>query len=174
MHYAAPTRFERTGADSYIERLAPSISSDQPPYNMYNLTMLVQPPSQVSPGTPFDPPLVVRVDLVSEPSLLFVFLTIWAEDGTTSLPPSLLVGSTAQSINRHEPTIEDGRFGYASFPDIAIHQPGRYRIRAQLFRMNVVTSLGENTSGERGYLLGCISSHVIQVSPSANSGPSCK
>ena len=129
--------------------------------------MLVQPPCQIHSGSLFYPPLTVRVDLISEPSLLFVFLTIWAEDGTTSLPPNLLVGSTAQSINRSESAIEDGGFGFASFPDIAIHEPGRYRIRAQLFRMNLVTSLGESTSDERGYPLGCIASHVVQVIPGA-------
>lgn len=143
---------------------------DQPPYDLYNMTILVQPPCQIHSGSIFYPAPTIRVDLISEPSLLFVFLTIWAEDGTTSLPPNLLVGSTAQSINRPESVIDYGGFGFASFPDIAIREPGRYRIRAQLFRMNVVTSLGENTSAERGYPLGCIASHVVQVLPGAIAG----
>ena len=151
----------------------------------YSLTILVQPPNQARPGRRFYQPIIVRVEqrsgqnprgtCVSEPSLLWAWISlVAADDETVILGPSLLQGNPVDSLQGLEASVENGVTewsdrvaGYASFSNIAIREPGRYRIRISLVHMNVIANLSE-TALEGGVNLQNTMSRMIRVDSSAS------
>ena len=168
------------------EDLMPSTTNQgRQPIDPYNLTILVQPPNQVRPSRQLYPPIVVRVEqqarqgpggfYVGEPSLLWAWVSVVAEgDETAILDPDLLQGTPVDSIQGLAASVENGNtewsdrvIGYASFSDIAIREPGRYKIMISLIRMNVNADLNES-GWEGGVNLQRILSRVIRVDRDAN------
>ena len=145
----------------------------------YSMNVLIEPPEQVRPGHILDPPIVVRLDqtidqhLTGRPpedySLLWALLSVVTEDGSTMLAPprtDLLTGTRVDSVHALTPVQEDREIGFMSFPDLAIREAGRYRIRISLVRMNPVGGANSNTN-PGGVNVQNTSSRVIHVDHNA-------
>ena len=141
------------------------------------MNVLIEPPEYVRPGDILDPPLVIRLDQtvdqhlagrpVEDYSLLWAVLSVVTEDGRTMLAPpraDLLTGTRVDSVHALTPLQEEREIGFMAFPDLAIRDPGRYRIMVSLVRMN---PLGTATVGPAGINVQNTSSRVIVVDPNA-------
>ncbi|MCJ1240750.1 hypothetical protein MMC14_008754 [Varicellaria rhodocarpa] len=159
---------------------------------MFNLTILIQPPRQIQPGSFFDVPIVVRIgqrlqegpfqESINNDSL-YAILSVVTEDGMTMLSPpraDLLLGSTANSvhsadqiINQHDSPISSSHFltptsreqeaGITFFPNVGIRDAGHFRIRISLMRLNTSgTSSADMFGGDFGNLQS-ITSQIIEV-----------
>jgi hypothetical protein len=111
------------------------------------LRLAIQPPQQVSPGVPLFPPLAAR--LSSETSIFSELSQTWAvatlihysgevlhgqlggrvADSAHPLPE----GGDAASSSTSSSSDRDRAYFY--FPDLVIHEPGRYRVRVSLMQM---------------------------------------
>ncbi|KAL8774277.1 MAG: hypothetical protein Q9209_001028 [Squamulea sp. 1 TL-2023] len=109
--------------------------------------IIVQPPHEARPGDTLTPPITVSVRNVAshtEEALgtgansCWAFISVVSEDGLIALaPPSttLLSGTLADSV--HESCLTDAErdVGHLSFQNLAINQPGRFRLRVSLLQM---------------------------------------
>lgn len=114
--------------------------------------VIIEPPQQVRPGRILNPPIVVRLDKteaedesVTDPSLLFAFISITSEDGSTSLAPprdDLIAGNLSDSVHTLDSDSEsdEEEVGFLSFPNLRIQDPGNYRLRVSLMKMEVTDS----------------------------------
>ena len=138
------------------------------------MNVIVEPPPQVRPGQVLSPPVVIRLERAEteendiNPSLLFAFVSITSEDGSTSLAPprnDLIAGNLSDSVHTLDSDTEsdDEEVGFLSFPDLRIQDPGSYRLRVSLMRMDVTS-----TEGPRGAMnLQSTLSRVIHVDDEA-------
>ena len=135
------------------------------------MNVIVEPPPQVRPGATLNPPIIVRLartdvedEAVGDTSQLFAFVSVTSEDGSTSLaPPSsdLVSGNLSDSVHTLESDSEfdDEEAGFLSFPDIQIQNPGNYRLRVSLMKLDA-----GGGSGSRGAInLQSTLSRVIRV-----------
>jgi hypothetical protein len=109
------------------------------------LRLAVQPPPHANPGVPLYPPLVAR--LSSERSIYAELSQIWAAvtliHYSGDVSHDQLGGSVADSAHplpEGGPGTNDARGerdrAYFYFPGLVINEPGRYRIRVSLMRMD--------------------------------------
>ncbi len=156
------------------ERLRGALS----PYQMHIIT---EPPIQVRPGNILIPP--VRVALRTQEtheyggagaidlSSYWASVSLISADGLVALaPPSttLLSGSLVDSIREPGPAEGDSDIGYVLFQNLAINQPGDFRLRISLLRMPSGISDAETTGGgllpSSGVLnTGSVTTRVIHV-----------
>ena len=164
---------------------------------LFNLMILVQPPSQIQPGIFFDVPIVVRIgqrlhegpiqESVNNHSL-YAILSVVTEDGMTMLSPpraDLLLGATANSVHSADqildygdsptgtshfltPTSREREVGITFFPNVGIRDGGRFRIRVSLMRLNTSESSSASTMGGDFGNLQSITSQLIQVDDDAD------
>ncbi|MCJ1481717.1 hypothetical protein MMC06_001876 [Schaereria dolodes] len=118
--------------------------------DLYNMCVLVEPPSTVRPGEVINP-IVLRVDKrdnqrhdpqdSSHPAVLWALLSVLSEDGITSLAPpaqsEFVRGRMVSSIYPLSPDDLAQGAGYIVFANTAILQPGRYLLRVSLMGMQV-------------------------------------
>lgn len=111
------------------------------------MNVIVQPPSEIRPGSLLHPPIVVRLEGHRAQNVNVNDANIWAlasvvsADGLVALAPpqtNLLSGTLVDSI--HTASVDEERrgMGYMTFPNLAINQAGNYRIRVSLVRMPTV------------------------------------
>jgi len=113
------------------------------------LGLAVQPPPQARPGVVLYPPLAAR--LSSDTSIFQQLSHIWAvatllhysgevlddqlggkvADSAHPLPESVHTSSSSASSTSSQ---KDRAYFY--FPDLVIHEPGRYRVRVSLMQMD--------------------------------------
>ena len=119
----------------------------------------MEPPAQARPGSILDPPMIIRLrkmptqagqESAEDPSLLFAFMSLTAEDGSTSLAPprnDLLTGTLSDSIHSLQQDLypDDTELGFASFPEVVINDPGSYRLKISIMKMD--TSAGSRFQG---------------------------
>ena len=125
----------------------------EPPSDQYTMNIVVEPSNQVRPGHVLSPPLVLSLEYGSnetnegrvpdDHTLLWAVVSIAAEDSTTPIAPpqpNLLSGTPVDSVHPLRPGIPGREVGYVSFTDLAIREPGRYRLQVSLIRMNAIGS----------------------------------
>lgn len=153
----------------------------QPTDDLFDMEIVVQPPSRVRPGRLLYPPVVLRVrqlevlGLSSQPlnnsSVLWVLVSLVSADESTVLAPpdpGLIIGNPVDSIHPLIPALESRDLGFASFPNIAIRDPGEYRIRVSLIRMTLSDASG-SAAQESGANLLNILSRIIRVEDNVRS-----
>lgn len=145
----------------------------------FNMRIVVEPPNQARPGHVLCPPLVMSLEIRTDressglrpidPTLLWALVSIVSEDDATCLAPprsDLLIGTPVDSVHPLTPHGHEREIGYVAFPNLAIREPGRYRLRVSLFRMNAIGG-PDAASFEGGINLQSLSSRVIDVAPTA-------
>jgi hypothetical protein len=150
----------------------PSMYSDK---NLQPMNFMLDPPTRVRPGAIFNPPVVIRIDRPTcnktalDPSLLWAFVSITDEAGKISLAPprnDLIIGNLSDSVHVLDSDAEsedEDEFGYLSFPDIAIRDPGNYRLKISLMELDVQGGRGAKNKGT-------LESDVIRVECAAKPG----
>ena len=135
----------------------------------------MQPPRRVRPGARLEPPVVVRLDARAHAAAqaapraerLFAVLSVTDEAGSATLAPpraDLVRGNVAGSLQVLEGGAGEasaggggsagsgggGRreVGFLSFPDVAVREPGRYRLRVSLLAFSAPGAPGGG--GSRG------------------------
>ena len=108
------------------------------------LGLAVQPPTQAKSNAVLYPPIVAR--LSSETSIFDELSQIWAVVSLTSVSGEILrdklggkVADSAHPISETLPNSSEGDMrdrAYFYFPDLVIHEPGRYRVRVTLIKMS--------------------------------------
>ena len=143
------------------------------------MDVIVEPPPQVRPGTTLTPPIIIRLaktdvedEVERDTSRLFAFVSVTSEDGSTSLaPPSsdLVSGNLSDSVHTLESDSEsdDEEVGFLSFPDIKIQNPGNYRLRVSLMRIDA----GGSSEPRGAMSLQSTLSRVIRVDNEAEESP---
>ena len=139
------------------------------------MIVVVGPPQQVRPGAILNPPLVIRLDRGDtsdgnrvDTSRLFGLVSVTSADGSTSLAPprnDLVAGRLTNSIRTLNDSEDSGQedFGYLTYSDIRIQDPGRYRLRVSLMRFD-----GGDAPGTGGAMnIQSTLSDVIRVDNSA-------
>ena len=164
-------------------QLAPSGSGrhSQPAEDLFDMDIVVQPPSRVRPGRLLYPPVVLRVrqqetvGFSSQPlinsSVLWALVSLVSADENMVLAPpdpGLIIGNPVDSIHPLMPALEIRDLGFASFPGIAIRDPGEYRIRVSLIRMTLSDAFG-SPAQESGANLLNILSRIIRVEDNVRS-----
>ncbi|MCJ1290521.1 hypothetical protein MMC34_002060 [Xylographa carneopallida] len=147
--------------------------------NPYIMRIVIEPPQQARPGEVLTPPLVMSLEnqsgpispeqLPVDPTLLWAVVSVVSEDDMTPVAPprtDLLRGTIADSVHPLTPPDHEGQIGFVAFPNLIIREPGRYRLRVSLIRMNAI---GETStpSYEGGTAVQSMSSRVINVAPTA-------
>jgi hypothetical protein len=115
------------------------------------LTILVEPPGQTRPGLLLNPPLVMRLERGSDPNggqpmpvdpaLFWAVVSVVPADSDNPLSATqvgILTGTPVDSVHPLNPDATGRDIGYMSFTDLAIREPGRYRLRINLIQMNAV------------------------------------
>ena len=177
--------------------LTPLADSGVQSNRLFNLAILVQPPSQIQPGSFFDVPIVVRIgtrlreDSIQESTnnhSLYAILSVVTEDGMTMLSPpraDLLLGPTANSLHSADqiidhdhspvgsshfltPTSTEQEVGITFFSNVGIHDSGRFRIRVSLMRLDITGNTSTNVLGGGFGNLQSITSQLIQVDPDSD------
>ncbi|MCJ1427568.1 hypothetical protein MMC29_005471 [Sticta canariensis] len=115
------------------------------------MNVIVQPPSEIRPGSLLHPPIVVRLEGYRAQNATEIVnvndTNIWAlasvvsADGMVALAPpqtDLLSGTLVDSV--HTSSVDEGRrvMGYMTFSNLAINEAGNYRIRVSLVRMPTI------------------------------------
>jgi hypothetical protein len=108
------------------------------------LELAVQPPTQTKPGVALYPPIVAR--LTSDASMFEELSQIWAVASLITPSGEVLYEQLGGKVADSAHPIADsahsnGQGGardraYFYFPDLVIHEPGRYRVRVTLMRMS--------------------------------------
>jgi hypothetical protein len=114
------------------------------------MQVILQPPSKSRPGQVLRPPIVVELkdqglinsidDLNDEAKNLFACATVVSEDGLVALAPphpNLLQGGFSDSIHPGLNSKGQEEGYYFRFPDLQIHEAGKYRIRILLVKMHI-------------------------------------
>lgn len=112
------------------------------------MEVILQPPSRSRPGQTLRPPIVVELKdrwladkadgLNVETRHLFACASVVSEDGLVALAPphpNLLRGGFSDSIHPGFNSAGQEQGYYFRFPDLQIHQVGKYRIRILLVKM---------------------------------------
>lgn len=159
------------------DRIAPASPPSTPPLlaepsftleggEPYQMAFVIQPRPSVRTGSTLFPPLIVAVQPrelkrhsdareIGNMGGVWAFASLVTDDATATLAPprtELLIGRTADSIHiaPSQPGSDHPDSGYAVFSDLAITQPGRYRIRVSLIDMDSNGSLhGQPLQGGR-------------------------
>ena len=144
------------------------------------MNVVVGPPPQVRPGATLNPPIIVRLartdvedEAVRDTSRLFAFVSVTSEDGSTSLAPprsDLVSGNLSDSVHALENDSgesDDEEVGYLSFPDIRIQNPGNYRLRVSLMKIDA----GGSSESTGAMNLQSTLSRVIRVDNEAEDTP---
>ena len=152
--------------------------------NPYIMRIVIEPPPQARPGEVLTPPLVMSLDTDSvdtnsspdspeqepvDPTLLWAVVSVISEDDLTPLAPprtDLLTGTIADSVHPLTPPDHEGQIGFVAFPNLVIREPGRYRLRISLIKMNAIRASSTPTY-EGGIAIQSMSSRVIDVAPTA-------
>ena len=121
----------------------------------YAMDMLVSPLSRIRPGSTMPLPVVIALRApppnrgnrgdspyeIGDVNGIWAFVSLVTEDRNRTLAPpreDLLLGRTVDSLHpaldEHDP--EDRTVGYALFPDLAIAEPGTYRLKVTLIDMD--------------------------------------
>jgi hypothetical protein len=134
--------------------------SDPPDKSMLGLA--VQPPARSKPGAVLYPPIVARLssdtNIYEELSQIWAVASLISPDG--ELLQQQLGGRVADSAHPMADGNGDGAErdrAYFFFPDLAISEPGRYRVRVTLMRMSYSSPDGDVRVDEY------VDSHTILV-----------
>ncbi|MCJ1357155.1 MAG: hypothetical protein MMC33_007151 [Icmadophila ericetorum] len=143
--------------------------------DLFDMDVVIQPPSRARPGRILYPPLVLRVrqreiqGISTRPfgysSVLWVLVSLVSADENMVLAPpdpGLMTGNPVDSVHPLIPSLASRDLGFASFPGIAIRDSGEYRVRASLIRMTVSDASGSAVQESGANLLNT-SSRVIRV-----------
>ncbi|KAL8884413.1 MAG: hypothetical protein Q9192_006854, partial [Flavoplaca navasiana] len=116
--------------------------------DVYEMHILIQPPVESRPGNILRPPTVVSLRKVGashrEEGLstdiigYWAFVSVVSEDGLVALAPpstSLISGTLAKSVHHGRLTEAEEDVGHLAFPNLAINQTGRFRLRISLLQM---------------------------------------
>jgi len=145
---------------------------DQEP-GPYEMEIVVQPPAEIQPGVTLDPPIMARLRAregardVPNISRIWASVFLTSEDGIEVLaPPSrdLLGGALVNSVQ--QVVDEEGEKGYVSFPGLTISQPGTYRLRICLIRMETRQNVS-SVPYESGINFQTVHSRVVHVQAAA-------
>lgn len=128
--------------------LTPARDSNGNRNHRINMNLIVQPPSEIRPGDLLNPPIVVKLesqhdshtigDVDTEIENLWAQASVVSEDGMVALAPpepNLISGTLVHSVQSVTPEEESQELGYLTFPNLAFHQTGNFRIRISLVRM---------------------------------------
>ncbi|MCJ1421838.1 hypothetical protein MMC32_008205 [Xylographa parallela] len=143
--------------------------------NPYIMRIVIEPPHQARPGEVLTPPLVMSLENESgpnspeqepvDPTLLWAVVSVVSEDNITPLAPprtDLLIGTIADSVHPLTPPDHEGQIGFVAFPNLVIREPGRYRLRISLIKMNAIGGM-RTPAYEGGTAVQSMSSRVIDV-----------
>ncbi|MCJ1305218.1 hypothetical protein MMC08_008032 [Hypocenomyce scalaris] len=174
------TRFIDAETNEPLRDLTPPLNDvNNRANNMFDMDIVVEPAGNVRPGNVLHPPVVIelkhRSGLDNADSRhhnydhLWALASILSDQGTTALAPpraDLLLGTPVSSIHTAVQSESNTEIGYVSFSDLAIQQPGQYRLRVSLIRME---GLGGSTASslQGGANLQSIVSRVIHVDEAA-------
>ncbi|KAL8786396.1 MAG: hypothetical protein Q9213_002812 [Squamulea squamosa] len=135
-----PDRSVGTSTRAEVQGPTAEISPDE-------MHIIIQPPHEARPGITLIPPITVSVRngashteeaLSTGANSYWAFVSIVSEDGLIALsPPSttLLSGTLADSIHEARLTNAERDVGHLSFHNLAINQPGHFRLRVSLLQM---------------------------------------
>ena len=135
----------------------------------FEMEIVVQPPAEIQPGVTLDPPIVAQLKVrdgaedVPDISGIWASVFLTSEDGVQVLaPPSrdLLMGALVNSVQ--QVVDEEGERGYVSFPGLTILQPGSYRLRICLIRMETRQS-ASGIPYDSGINFQTVHSRVVRV-----------
>ena len=146
-----PTRIYSRRSGSPI-LLVPRLNGElEPPSNQYTMNIVIEPSDQACPGHLLSPPLVLSFEygtdetnegqISKDHTLLWAVVSIVGADSTTPIAPphlNLLSGTPVDSVHPLTSGIPGREVGYVSFTDLAIREPGRYRLQVSLIRMNAI------------------------------------
>lgn len=148
--------------------------------NPYAMNILIEPPNQIRPGHLLNPPLVLRLDQPSsdhpqrsppeDPTLLWAVVSLFCADTARPIAPpqaDLLLGTPVDSVHPLTSEIPGRELGFVSFPNLAIREPGRYRLQVSLIRMNAVGTSTAAPLFEGGTNMQHTFTRVIHVDPAA-------
>lgn len=153
---------------------------------MFDMTIVLEPAASVRPVNVLRPPMVIKLKRRNGASNvggrqqdyahLWALASVVSEEGTTALAPprtDLLLGTPVNSIHKAARNGNEEEVGYVCFTDLAIQQPGRYRIRISLIRME---GLGGSaaSSVQGGANLQSVVSRIIHVDAAASAAPCSK
>ncbi|MCJ1404535.1 hypothetical protein MMC11_007761 [Xylographa trunciseda] len=143
------------------------------------MRIVIEPPYQARPGDVLTPPLVMSLENETgpnlseqepvDPTLFWAVVSVVSEDDMTLLAPprtDLLMGTIADSVHPLTPPDHEGQIGFVAFPNLIIREPGRYRLRISLIKMNAIGEMS-TPSYEGGTAIQSLSSRVINVAPTA-------
>lgn len=130
-----------------IRSLTPADGNFENRINRFIMNVIIEPPSETRPGNLLNPPIVIKLEnrkgqsisdeINIEDGNLWAQASVVSEDGMVALAPpqpNLISGTLVSSVRPATPG-ESQELGYLTFPNLAIHQPGRFRIRISLIRM---------------------------------------
>ena len=131
-----------------IRSLTPAEDSINNQTNHFIMNVIIEPPSEIRPGDLLQPPIVIKLEnrngrnaddeIDIEDGNLWAQASVVSEDGMVALAPpqpNLITGTLVDSVRPATPEKESQESGYLTFPDLAIHQTGRFRIRISLIKM---------------------------------------
>lgn len=150
---------------------------------MFDMSIVLEPAARVRPANVLRPPMVIKLKHRNgvlnaggrgqDYAHMWALASIVSEEGTTALAPprtDLLLGTPVNSIHKAARSGNDEEVGYVCFTDLAIQQPGKFRIRVSLIRME---GLGGSTASsvQGGANLQSVVSRVIHVDAAATVSP---
>ena len=152
---------------------------------MFDMNIVLEPAANVRPGNVLRPPMVIKLKRNVASNVggrqqdyahVWALASIVSEEGTTALAPprtDLLLGTPVNSIHKAARSGSEEEVGYACFSDLAIQQPGKYRIRVSLIRME---GLGGSaaSSVQGGANLQSVVSRIIHVDAAATASSCSK
>ena len=126
------------------QKLALRQTDIYPPERKKMLGIAVQPPTQNKPGVALYPPIVAR--LASNTSIFEELSQIWAVASLVTPSGEVFNEQLSGKVADSAHPIADSAHGnghcgakdraYFYFPDLVIHEPGRYCVRVTLMRMS--------------------------------------
>ncbi|KAL8647252.1 MAG: hypothetical protein Q9226_006507 [Calogaya cf. arnoldii] len=142
------------------------------------MRIIIQPPVESRPGNTLTPPLIISLRgtwvspteerLGADINSYWGFVSVVSEDGLSALAPpstSLLSGTLADSVHEARLTEAEGDVGHLAFQNLALNQPGRFRLRISLLQMPGIQADpptgGFGPPGVRN--IASVLSHVIHV-----------
>ena len=150
----------------------------------YIMNILIDPPNQIRPGHLLNPPLILRLDQppsedphsvsTDDPTLLWAVVSLFPADSDTPIVPpqnDLLLGTHVDSVHPLTLQVPGREVGFVSFPDLAIREPGQYRLQISLIRMNSAGPSSNVPPFEGGTNIQHTFTRVITVVPDANPLP---